>query len=68
MNTAKKIMLWMSWEAITMKPGFEPSADARVLAKNLFDMFMAMTQEGFTEDQALSIISTVVYTMNQGRE
>lgn len=68
MNLKTKVMLWMSWEALTMKPGYEPSADSRMLARNLFDMFMALTMEGFTEDQALQLISTCIYTMNKDDE
>lgn len=65
LSTPKKIMLWMSWEAITMKAGFEPTAEARVMAKQLFNLYMALTLEGFSEEQALSIISTTIYSMYQ---
>lgn len=35
---------------------YEPTSDNRIFAKNMFDMFQALTQEGFTEGQAIAII------------
>lgn len=38
----------------------EPSADLRVLASTLRQMFVALTMEGFTEQQALIIIGQCI--------
>jgi len=38
------------------RPPTEPSADLRQLASIYHQMFIALTQEGFTEQQALLII------------
>lgn len=35
---------------------YEPSADARMAAKSLFDFYSALVHEGFTENQALAIL------------
>ncbi|MGI8753507.1 MAG: hypothetical protein ACR2MN_14575 [Acidimicrobiales bacterium] len=43
-----------------MIPGMEPNADARVFASNLRQMFVAMTAEGFTSAEALTILGTVL--------
>lgn len=39
----------------------EPSADQRSAAKNLHEMFVALTNEGFTETQALTILGYVLH-------
>lgn len=49
-----------------MTSSYEPSADMRVLARNLRDMFQALIAEGFTERQALSIIGEVIATGAKG--
>jgi len=38
----------------------EPSADLRQMASALRQMFIALTSEGFTEQQALAIIGQVI--------
>lgn len=38
----------------------EPSADDRIAAKAMFAMFTALTDEGFTEEQALTIIGQML--------
>ena len=46
------------------KSQYEPSASARVMAKQLYDMFMALKLEGFSEDEALSIIAMCIHSSN----
>lgn len=41
-------------------PSEEPSADVRALATNMRQMFVAFTQAGFTERQALTILTDVI--------
>lgn len=43
-----------------MKEQYEPSADARVSARAMRDLFLALRQEGFTEAQALSILGSSI--------
>ena len=38
----------------------EPSADMRSVAVNAFQLFLALTLEGFTEVQALSLVASVL--------
>ncbi len=38
----------------------EPSADLRELANTLRQTYVALTQEGFTEEQALFIIGQII--------
>lgn len=38
----------------------EPSADMRLLARNLRDMYVALTLEGFSEAQAMFLVASVV--------
>ena len=38
----------------------ESSADMRALASTLWQMFVALTAEGFTEQQALVILGNVI--------
>jgi hypothetical protein len=38
----------------------EPSADLRIAASALWQMYVALTMEGFTEPQALEIVATVI--------
>lgn len=44
------------------RANYEPSARARVIAKQLFDMYAALKLEGFDENQALSIIAMVIHS------
>lgn len=37
---------------------YEPTADSRAMAKTMYDMFQAMLQEGFTEEQALFLLGS----------
>ena len=39
---------------------FEPSADARVAAKQMWDLYSACREQGFTEDQAMNILLAMV--------
>lgn len=41
-------------------PPCEPSADLRVFASSMRQMFVALTNEGFTEQQALTMIGQVL--------
>ncbi len=38
----------------------EPNADMRTFAANLRQMYVAMTNEGFTPNEALTVIGTVL--------
>lgn len=42
----------------------EPSADLRLAASGLHEMFTALLEQGFTEDQALTMLARVI---NSGR-
>lgn len=44
---------------------YEPTGDARLAAVTLWDHMVALTQAGFTEEQAMDLIKTVV-TANLG--
>lgn len=44
---------------------YEPSGDARLAAVTLWDHKVALTQAGFTEEQAMDIIKTLI-TSNSG--
>lgn len=44
----------------------EPSADLRMVANALRQMFVALVSEGFTEPQALGIIGQVIAANNPG--
>jgi len=44
----------------------EPSADLRSAAKGLFQVFVALKNEGFTEQQALVILGQML-AMNKGQ-
>lgn len=47
----------------------EPSADHRVFAKGMRQMFVALQQEGFTMKEAVAIIGQVIAAgMNNGRQ
>jgi hypothetical protein len=46
----------------------EPSADLRNLASMLYQTFIALTNEGFTEQQALVIIGQLLYANSGGGE
>ena len=43
----------------------EPNADAREFAKACYQIFVALTLEGFTEQQALIVIGQMI-AANQG--
>jgi hypothetical protein len=38
----------------------EPSADIRAMAKNLRQMYLALTMEGFSQTEALKIIGLIL--------
>lgn len=38
----------------------EPSADLRTAASQLHQMFVALVQEGFTEQQALQVVAAIL--------
>lgn len=44
----------------------EPSADARALARAVFDQYLALTQEGFSEGQALRIVGEMIRGVSGG--
>jgi hypothetical protein len=46
----------------------EPSADLRNLASMLYQTFIALTNEGFTEQQALVISGQLLYANSGGGE
>lgn len=50
------------------RPPTEPSADHRAAASALWQMFVALTAEGFTEAQALQIVGVVVSSHFGGGE
>lgn len=43
---------------------FEPAAEMRAFAATLRQMFEALRQEGFTEQQALTIVGQVIASNN----
>ncbi len=43
----------------------EPSADARIAARAIWDMYSSLVQQGFTEVQALEIIKVWVAGANK---
>lgn len=61
------LFLYFLWELAMGKAQYEPSANARMMAKSLYDMYMALRLEGFTEEQALSIIATCIHSSNLTR-
>lgn len=40
----------------------EPSADHRVVAKTLWELYVALTGVGFSSDQAMSVVIATVTT------
>lgn len=44
----------------------EPSADAREFAKACHQIFVALTLEGFTEQQALAVIGQMIAANQSG--
>lgn len=44
----------------------EPSADQRTWAKTIFAMYVALVEEGFTEQQALVIVGQLLIAANGG--
>ena len=44
----------------------EPAAVMREAASAMYEMFVALTNEGFTEEQALEIIGHVLRSRNPG--
>jgi hypothetical protein len=44
----------------------EPSADLRTFARMSYEMFVALAAEGFTEQQALTIIGQVIAGSQRG--
>jgi hypothetical protein len=45
----------------------EPAADLRQLASVLFQTFVALTNEGFTEQQALIIVGQILAANSGGK-
>lgn len=39
---------------------FEPSADARIAAKRTWDIYASLVNEGFTHEQAMQILLTMI--------
>ncbi len=44
----------------------EPSADIRMFASRMWQMYVALTLEGFSEQQALVVIGQVILTNMRG--
>jgi len=44
----------------------EPSADIRMFASGMWQMYVALTLEGFSEQQALVVIGQVILTNMRG--
>jgi hypothetical protein len=44
----------------------EPSADLRQLASSLWQMYVALTLEGFSEQQALIVIGQIIEAQMKG--
>ncbi len=47
-------------DLLSGRPMTEPSADLRQLASALRQMYVALTNEGFSEREALSVLGTVI--------
>jgi hypothetical protein len=47
-------------------PPTQPNAELRQMASFLWQTYVALTQEGFSEDQALKIIASIVTRPNNG--
>lgn len=47
---------------------FEPSADSRIAAKSLRQYYVALTHEGFTSEQAMQIICTILSALVKGQK
>jgi hypothetical protein len=47
-------------------PPTEPNAELRQMASFLWQTYVALTQEGFSEEQALKIIASIVTRPNKG--
>lgn len=45
---------------MTMRPHREPSSDNRQIAAALHEMFVAYVEAGFTEQQAMDIVLTLL--------
>lgn len=50
----------MSGRPAAGQPSYEPSADARIFARQIRDWFLGLVGEGFTEAQALTILGTML--------
>ena len=46
--------------------GFEATGDARQVAAALWNMYAAMREQGFSEDQAMDIVLTMLTNMAAG--
>lgn len=44
----------------TIDPNREPSAEVRAGARQLREYYVALVREGFTQEQALQIIATIL--------
>lgn len=53
-----RVAHWM-WNLVK-RDSYEPTAEARVMAAACFNIYMALIKEGFSETQALQIISTMI--------
>lgn len=54
-----------------MTTPFEPSADMRAMAKTTRNMYMALVQEGFTKNEAMQILGsmlTAAFIANRGND
>lgn len=44
----------------------EPSADIRLMASFLYQLFVALTEQGFSESQALTVVGDTISTAIHG--
>jgi hypothetical protein len=50
------------------EPKREPSADLRAAASGLFELYVALTDQGFTEQQALVVLGQVIAANGGGKQ
>ena len=48
------------------REAIEPSADLRTMSSFLYQLFVALTNEGFTEAQALSVVGQTIHSAMDG--
>lgn len=53
-----------TWKGVKV----EPSADHRAAAKTLYAMFTALVDEGFSEDQSLTLVGDLLVAVVTGND